>query len=94
MGFRGNAIKLLKSYLLERTQTVQIHGVKTAPRDIKIGVPQGSISGPLLFILYVNDIVKLKVEGQFMMYADDTAIFLGTKARQHYKTKSILHCQR
>ena len=44
-------------------------------RKVQMGVPQGSILGPLLFILYINDIVNLHVECETFLYADDTAIF-------------------
>ena len=86
MGFCGNTLKMLKSYLSHRTQTVQVNGVKSNPKNIKMGVPQGSILGPLLFILYINDIVNLKIHGQIMLYADDTAIFF-----QHKNKETLQH---
>ena len=84
IGLRGIILKMLKSYLMERTQVVKIKGVYSSPKTIGIGVPQGSILGPLFFILYINDIINLNIEGQFLLYADDTAIFSNTKTYIHY----------
>ena len=64
---------------MERTHIVKIKGVYSSPKTIGIGVPQGSILGRLFFILYINDIVNLNIEGQFLLYADDTGIFFKHK---------------
>ena len=92
IGFQGTALSMLKSYLMERFQTVQINEIKSTFREVKMGVPQGSILGPLLFILYINDITNLNIEGQIMLYADDTALFFKHKnpeALQHITNTAL-----
>ena len=66
-------LKLFKSYLIERKQCVIIEGVKSTPKEIKAGVPQGSRLGPLLFIIFINDIVK-DIESEILIFADDTTL--------------------
>lgn len=79
-GIRGNALALLTSYLEDRFQRVAVNYSISSARKIKYGVPQGSILGPLLFNLYINDIVSLSSDATFIIYADDTSLFFsGTK---------------
>lgn len=80
-GIRGIANELLRSYLAGRQQKVVISGSSSEYRTIKCGVPQGSNLGPLLFLIYVNDIAKLQMIGQPRLFADDTAI--------SYKCRSV-----
>lgn len=74
-GIRGMALNLLKDYLLHRNQSVKI-GEKQSPcANITIGVPQGTVLGPLLFLVYINSISQINgFEGHIICYADDTAI--------------------
>ena len=74
-GFYGDFNQLLMSYLTDITQYVEINGEKSSLRSMKIGVPQGSLLGPRLFALYVNDLPSTVSIGQIHMYADDTTAF-------------------
>ena len=75
-GIRGNAFKLLKSYLTGRIQYVIYDGVQSVTLPIKCGVPQGSILGPLLFICSMNDIGNISDFLYTILYADDTSVLL------------------
>ena len=67
----------MKSYLKNRTQVVSVNGTKSNTAEISSGVPQGSILGPLLFLIFINDL-PLVLSGKVSstdMYADDTTIY-------------------
>jgi hypothetical protein len=74
-GISGKLYELLESYLSERTQTVVMDGSRSTTENVTSGVPQGSILGPLLFTLYVNDIPKCFKSSKCLMYADDLKIY-------------------
>ena len=73
-GVTDGSIQLLKSYLSNRKQYVQIDGVMSSMQYIQTGIPQGSIVGPLLFSIYINDIVKCTEKFNCILYADDTTL--------------------
>ena len=73
-GFRGNFIKLLMSFIRERKYFVNINGINSKIRNVNIGVPQGSTLGPLLFLLYVNDMINCSPILHFTQFADDTTL--------------------
>lgn len=75
VGITGNAHKIFKSYLTDRFQVVKIAEYQSLQKPITYGVPQGSILGPILFLIYVNNISKLKLKGELSLYADDTCLF-------------------
>ena len=73
-GITGTALDLFISYLSNRKQYVDFKGIKSNTLDIKSGVPQGSILGPLLFIIFINDFSKSSNLFDFIIYADDTSL--------------------
>lgn len=73
-GIRGLPNKLLESYLKNRQQRVKINGHQSQFKTVTSGVPQGTILGPLLFILYINDLLNNLPEDAIFSYADDTVI--------------------
>jgi hypothetical protein len=74
-GITGTALKLLESYLTNRTQFVSFDGCHSGDIKIDTGVPQGSILGPLLFIIYINDLYKTCSSFLPIIYADDTTLY-------------------
>ena len=91
-GLRGSSLKLIKSYLSGRTQTTKFQSKNSDESNIEYGVPQGSVLGPLLFLIYVNNIVMSSDLGKFVLYADDTNIFISgnSEAEVYEKTQSVL----
>ena len=78
-GIRGKALEWVKNYLSNRKQYVFHKEHQSSLSNIKCGVPQGSILGPLLFLLCINDIIHVSDIVFPMLYADDTNIFLSGK---------------
>ena len=75
-GINGLMLRFIKSYLQGRQQEVVIGGVKSGVLPVKSGVPQGSILGPLLFVIFINDMFNCISEGtNIALYADDTKIW-------------------
>ena len=79
LGIRGIPLNLMKSYLSNRKQKVSVNGIESDFLPLEIGVPQGSILGPLLFVLYVNDIMTAAPTELIALYADDTTCITGAK---------------
>ena len=82
-GISGTANKWLSSYLTDRQQYVTINGFQSDKRSIKIGVPQGSVLGPLLFLIYINDLNKAISFSSVHHFADDTNLLVVDKCPKH-----------
>ena len=75
-GIRGIALDWFKNYLTYRKQFVDIEGKHSVLRELNCGVPQGSLLGPLLFSIYINDFDKSSDLFSFILFADDLNLFI------------------
>ena len=78
-GIRGVLLNWFKSYLSNRKQFVKIKGNTSSMQTVVCGVPQGSILGPILFILSINDMCNISDKLKYILFADDTSVFMSHK---------------
>ena len=78
-GIRGPVNEWFSSYLNGRVQTTQIDKEISSKRNVLTGVPQGSVLGPLLFLIYINDIYNSSKKLSFYLFADDTNLLYADK---------------
>lgn len=87
-GLRGKVHNILKSYLSNREQYVDIDGTLSNSRTITYGVPQGTVLGPLLFTIYINSLLDIDTAGTILSFADDTAVLYTEKTWEDLRTKA------
>ena len=88
-GIRGPAINLIKSYLSHRSQYTKIDHTKSDIKKVSCGVPQGSVLGPLFFLIFVNDMQNC-TKANLRLFADDTNIFISQKDPKLLKQEAEL----
>ena len=88
-GLKDKSLQLLKDYLTNRQQYVEFNETMSDYCNIETGVPQGSILGPLLFIIYLNDLEKASTKFHPVIYADDTALSTTLNAFNSKNSKNI-----
>ena len=88
LGFSKNTIAWFKSYLCEQKFKISISTSYSSPSNLLCGIPQGSILGPLLFLLYINDLPQAVVSDS-LLYADDTCIVFQHRSEIEIKKQLI-----
>ena len=92
MGLRGNVLSWFDSYLKDRSQYVQLNSKKSKLENLCDGVPQGSVLGPILYLVYVNFITNINLPVSPIMFADDTVLMVKGKCIsdcEAYMTKAL-----
>lgn len=79
LGIRGTLLEWIKSYLEQRKLLVRVDSIISDTYPVSLGVPQGSVLGPLLFLLFINDLPK-HITGKVIMFADDTTVTVAGKS--------------
>ena len=90
-GIRGIALNWIRNYLTNRMQCTEIGDTQSELELIKCGVPQGSVLGPLLFLIYINDIVESSKLFNFTLFADDTSLYYSCKNTTNLEY--IINCE-
>ena len=83
-GIRGDILQWIRLFIKGRRQRVVVNGKKSSWRDVKSGVPQGSVIGPLLFLLFVNDMPN-EIKCNIQLFADDAKIFKTVKNEEDHQ---------
>ena len=88
-GIRGSPLQWFTSYLSNRQQYVSLDHTQSSTKTVLCGIPQGSTLGPLLFLLYINDIANSSKKLSFRLFADDTNVF--TSSKSQHELQSIMN---
>ncbi len=88
IGIADNAFLCFSSYLSDRKQFVQIKNIQSDSVSVTHGIPQGSVLGPLLFIIYILPLGRIN----FHFYADDTQVYISTRPNVSYPLSDLTKC--
>jgi len=88
-GITNSSLNWFNSYISNRKQIVKLNDFLSDEKILNYGVPQGSVLGPILFILYINEICNLKIDGKIVTYADDTCLLFSDNSWEEVNHKAI-----
>ena len=80
-GIKGKILQWMKAFLIGRNQSVLVNGEKSSPGCVTSGIPQGTVLGPIIFVLYINDILE-NITSDGFLFADDTKIFRAITSKE------------
>jgi hypothetical protein len=81
LGIKGKVLGWIRDFLSGRKQSVCVNGVTSSEADVCSGIPQGSVLGPILFVMFINDLPQ-QVQTNVRMFADDTKLFARTDTEE------------
>ena len=81
-GIRNHTLSRIGAFLSSRTQTTVVNGVNSSYVEVTSGVPQGSVLGPMLFLLYINDINNA-IKSQIKLFADDSVLYRNIRSQNY-----------
>ena len=93
-GIRGPILSWFKDYLTDRYQVTVFNGEKSPTSTVNIGVPQGSVLGPILFLIYINDISDIFSEAKSILFADDMTLYLTDPSHDQLQTNANLELEK
>ena len=85
MGITGNLGRWIHAFLTHRKPAILVNGARSEPTEVKSGVPQGSVLGPLLFLVLIGDIDRKVAQAYVSSFADDTSVSLGDTSEDETK---------
>lgn len=88
MGITGNVLAWIRSFLSNRSQCVRVEDAVSEWKPVKSGIPQGSVLGPILFVIFINDMPEM-VENLCELFADDAKLFRDVHLRDEEKNRSL-----
>ena len=88
-GVGGTVLDVFRNYLNDRTQYVKVNKTLSQPLKVNMGVPQGTVLGPILFTVYINTLCNLDIGGRVISYADDTALVFSSFSWDSVRSKLI-----
>ena len=78
-GFSNSALRLVSDYFVDRSQKTKLNGITSPPNKLNLGVAQGSVLGPLFFLIFINDLPYLLKQVMCKLFADDTSLYKSNK---------------